>query len=318
MMSSSKHIAARRRGKSSTIRYVYLDLFDIEVEAAGNSNLQFCESFDPDRDFVKLVAGFTPRDVTPEATKGVIEKETPGLLHVMIQESLKGDTIHGLFKQQYEQALDAMIKVMGCYILDDYECGTQPSLFRVSNNPISIELDKDTSVTEIPDNSSIPRVYFNFTPYVRLQYRTSAIDYLTGKVEDVEYFDTHDENNLLKITLKDISGEPVIAALWKEINSTIDMAALTATDHAVIVAVCSAKVVLRKGSIQVESLAATRVEIDPAIEKAEVIRRAFPHQPNILAAPRIRINQHNSEQTKVTLASLYQHNAAGLTVTGWD
>ncbi|KAJ0913096.1 putative transferase [Helianthus annuus] len=33
--------------------------------------------------------GFTPRDVTPEATKAVIEKETPGLVHVMMQESLK-------------------------------------------------------------------------------------------------------------------------------------------------------------------------------------------------------------------------------------
>lgn len=33
--------------------------------------------------------GFTPRDVTPEATKELIEKETPGLLHVMMQESLK-------------------------------------------------------------------------------------------------------------------------------------------------------------------------------------------------------------------------------------
>ncbi|KAL3518670.1 hypothetical protein ACH5RR_021259 [Cinchona calisaya] len=33
--------------------------------------------------------GFTPRDVTPEATKVVIEKETPGLLYVMMQESLK-------------------------------------------------------------------------------------------------------------------------------------------------------------------------------------------------------------------------------------
>lgn len=33
--------------------------------------------------------GFTPRDVTPEATKAVIEKETPGLLHVMMQASLK-------------------------------------------------------------------------------------------------------------------------------------------------------------------------------------------------------------------------------------
>ncbi|XP_068658754.1 molybdopterin biosynthesis protein CNX1 isoform X2 [Aristolochia californica] len=33
--------------------------------------------------------GFTPRDVTPEATKPLIEKETPGLLYVMMQESLK-------------------------------------------------------------------------------------------------------------------------------------------------------------------------------------------------------------------------------------
>lgn len=33
--------------------------------------------------------GFTPRDVTPEATKEVIERETPGLLFVMMQESLK-------------------------------------------------------------------------------------------------------------------------------------------------------------------------------------------------------------------------------------
>ncbi|KDO47642.1 hypothetical protein CISIN_1g0059002mg [Citrus sinensis] len=33
--------------------------------------------------------GFTPRDVTPEATKELIERETPGLLYVMMQESLK-------------------------------------------------------------------------------------------------------------------------------------------------------------------------------------------------------------------------------------
>ncbi|XP_057953421.1 molybdopterin biosynthesis protein CNX1 isoform X2 [Malania oleifera] len=33
--------------------------------------------------------GFTPRDVTPEATKELIEREAPGLLYVMMQESLK-------------------------------------------------------------------------------------------------------------------------------------------------------------------------------------------------------------------------------------
>ncbi|KAJ0962934.1 hypothetical protein J5N97_028056 [Dioscorea zingiberensis] len=33
--------------------------------------------------------GFTPRDVTPEATKAILDKETPGLVYVMLQESLK-------------------------------------------------------------------------------------------------------------------------------------------------------------------------------------------------------------------------------------
>lgn len=47
-----------------------------------------------DHDKIDLVltlggTGFTPRDVTPEATKAILEKETPGLVYVMLQESLK-------------------------------------------------------------------------------------------------------------------------------------------------------------------------------------------------------------------------------------
>lgn len=33
--------------------------------------------------------GFTPRDVTPEATRPLIQRETPGLAQVMLLESLK-------------------------------------------------------------------------------------------------------------------------------------------------------------------------------------------------------------------------------------
>jgi gephyrin len=33
--------------------------------------------------------GFTPRDVTPEATKPLLIKEAPGLVQVMLQKSLE-------------------------------------------------------------------------------------------------------------------------------------------------------------------------------------------------------------------------------------
>ncbi len=42
--------------------------------------------------------GFAPRDVTPEATKMVLDREAPGLAEVMRQESLKA-TPHGMLSR---------------------------------------------------------------------------------------------------------------------------------------------------------------------------------------------------------------------------
>lgn len=43
--------------------------------------------------------GFSPRDITPEATKSVIEKETPGFAEVMRSESMK-ITPHGCLSRE--------------------------------------------------------------------------------------------------------------------------------------------------------------------------------------------------------------------------
>ncbi|GLJ08275.1 hypothetical protein SUGI_0085410 [Cryptomeria japonica] len=56
--------------------------------------IQECIQRWSDHDKVDLIlttggTGFTPRDVTPEATKPLLHKEAPGLVQVMLQESLK-------------------------------------------------------------------------------------------------------------------------------------------------------------------------------------------------------------------------------------
>jgi len=51
--------------------------------------IEWCEAGDVDVILTTGGTGFAPRDVTPEATKAVIERETPGLAEVMRAESLK-------------------------------------------------------------------------------------------------------------------------------------------------------------------------------------------------------------------------------------
>jgi len=51
--------------------------------------IEWCEAGDVDVILTTGGTGFAPRDVTPEATKAVIERETPGLAEGMRAESLK-------------------------------------------------------------------------------------------------------------------------------------------------------------------------------------------------------------------------------------
>ncbi|EXB53803.1 Molybdopterin biosynthesis protein CNX1 [Morus notabilis] len=76
-------------GRLGGARVVLTAAVPDEVSKIKDVLLKWC-----DIDRVDLIltlggTGFSPRDVTPEATKEVIEKETSGLLYVMMQESLK-------------------------------------------------------------------------------------------------------------------------------------------------------------------------------------------------------------------------------------
>ena len=59
-----------------------------DIEAIAGTLLDWVEQHQLDLILTSGGTGFAPRDVTPEATRQVIEKETPGLVFAMLSDSL--------------------------------------------------------------------------------------------------------------------------------------------------------------------------------------------------------------------------------------
>lgn len=60
-----------------------------EVEIIKNELIRFCDELKADIVFTTGGTGLAPRDITPEATKAVIEKEVPGIPEAIRAYSLK-------------------------------------------------------------------------------------------------------------------------------------------------------------------------------------------------------------------------------------
>ncbi len=60
-----------------------------ETEEIAGALIEMCDTLHSDVVFTTGGTGFAPRDVTPEATKAVIEKEVPGIPEAIRAESLK-------------------------------------------------------------------------------------------------------------------------------------------------------------------------------------------------------------------------------------
>ena len=69
-----------------TVQYNFVPDDAAKIEAAL---IEMCDATHADLIFTTGGTGFAPRDVTPEATKAVIEKEVPGIPEAIRAESLK-------------------------------------------------------------------------------------------------------------------------------------------------------------------------------------------------------------------------------------
>lgn len=60
-----------------------------EKDMISNAIMELCDTFGADVVFTTGGTGFAPRDITPEATKSVIEKEVPGISEAIRAKSLE-------------------------------------------------------------------------------------------------------------------------------------------------------------------------------------------------------------------------------------
>lgn len=73
-------------GLGTTAEYVVVP---DETELISAALIRLCDEVKSDVVFTTGGTGFAPRDVTPEATRAVIEKEAPGIPAAILYESLK-------------------------------------------------------------------------------------------------------------------------------------------------------------------------------------------------------------------------------------
>ena len=71
------------------VRVVQYEIIPDEIELIKDTLINWADEMGLDLILTTGGTGFAPRDVTPEATKAVIEREAPGLVEVMRAESLK-------------------------------------------------------------------------------------------------------------------------------------------------------------------------------------------------------------------------------------
>ncbi|KAK9058453.1 hypothetical protein SSX86_023295 [Deinandra increscens subsp. villosa] len=107
------------------------------------------------------------------------------------------------------------------------------------------------------------------------------------------------------------SHPEIEVTLWEEIGSRVDLQALIATEHVVIVAITALKVTRHPGtgSLQLQSTVGTSVNIDPDIQLARAMASvcaalALPQDHDAIRPPRLHLMEKPSERKRHTLGTI--------------
>ncbi|KAI3822790.1 hypothetical protein L1987_10388 [Smallanthus sonchifolius] len=118
-----------------------------------------------------------------------------------------GDAIQATSHHKDKDHFQSKIKLMSCYLIDNYICDTASNPPRVTLHPAIIRLSTTTVISLISDPESFPTYQFNFYQYERLASLIDRqhvfIDY-AARLDGITDTTTKNDKPLARLRLTDI------------------------------------------------------------------------------------------------------------------
>ncbi|KAK9069325.1 hypothetical protein SSX86_013441 [Deinandra increscens subsp. villosa] len=198
-------------------------------------------------------------------------KDSPKTFFLLIDE--KGNAIEARNDTKAKK-IEQHISLYSCYTIDGYMVDPPQQYGKVVDQKTTIIMGDLTTFKSIPEQS-IPKQYFNFAEFKDLEDRKNKhvllTDYLC-RIESASAVMKRKNFNLLKMTVIDLSQEPIEITLWEK--TAYKYANVLSPGK--IIAVTSTKVTEHKNRVQLESTPATTIDLELAIEGYTEIKKWTP------------------------------------------
>ncbi|KAJ0764326.1 putative nucleic acid-binding, replication factor A [Helianthus annuus] len=228
-----------------------------------------------------------------------------------------GDAIQAITESRDKISVEPKLNMLMSYRIEHYVCGSISQYHNILSHPVNLRLGSIASIVPTPDNNELPRSYFNFCTYERLEplcgSKDQVIDFI-GLLQRIDDNMTKDNEPYVNLTLTDSNNNNIVATLWKEISTSKDRfnrSSIENSHYPSVIAVTAMKVIRNRylNNLQLWSTYPTYVYLNLDTTATQVLKDRYTSRTsgNPQSQPHTRITTRTlfpSDQTLTTLASL--------------
>ncbi|KAK9065042.1 hypothetical protein SSX86_016425 [Deinandra increscens subsp. villosa] len=161
----------------------------------------------------------------------------------------EGATVSVTTLKDDQEVVQPLISLNGCYLITGYVCYPPFTYQKPVIHPISLQVGPAYTITPIPDDGSIPTVYFEFCSRANLNlYKDNkklVVDYI-GRLDHIQDLISNDGRPYVRLMLMDASDKPIVLTIWNEIMilpERFNRQALNAATFSAIIVVAAVNVI---------------------------------------------------------------------------